>query len=76
VDIYRYYPGLPAASVRVEPDPAYHNALAVLLDDFCALLEVRKTRLIQRGWLKEKQPEVEDSLGVSDADVDAILEVR
>lgn len=74
VDIVSYYPGLPEAMIRVERDEEFIALLAAGLKTFCDLLDARREKLAQRGWLAEQRetPE-EDWLGVSQEDVDLIV---
>jgi hypothetical protein len=76
VDICSYHPEMPQAIVRVERDEKYIELLATALDSFCELLGAKRRMLTEQGLIKPPTaaPETtDDSLGVSDEDVDQIL---
>ena len=51
VDWYSYYPELPPVIIRVERDEAYLEKLAQYMADFFTLLESKKARLIELGYI-------------------------
>jgi hypothetical protein len=77
VDVMSYFPGLPSVILRVEPIEKYQAALQEHISVFVDALEEAKIALLKRyGYFRRKPEQFEDPLGVSDQDVDAILESR
>jgi len=77
VDIISCYPGLPDIVVRVPRDEEFIAELQGHLDYLCATVEALMVRLADMGYTPaeashQTQPD-EDWLGVSDADVEALL---
>lgn len=76
-DLVSNHRRLPMVVVRVYPNVTFlaklEQALATFVHDLAMLTDEAK----QRGWLKPKQPMVvEDGLGITDADVEALLASR
>ena len=82
VDLTSYHPELPPCIVRVKRDEEYIAKLRVVLEAFCETLILVRTKLeaaygpFPRIVLPADRPAPPDTLGVSDEDVEAILEAR
>jgi len=78
VDIFSFCPRMPSAELRVYRDEAFIKLLAAGLDAFVASLAAAVELIRERGWLNppEVPQYVEDPLGITDADVDAIIAAR
>ena len=81
VDLVSYHPELPLVITRVERDEDYIALLSKTLDSFCEQMAAHCEALqSQYGTFPEPPAEVatpeEDHLGVTDEDLDAILQAR
>jgi len=76
-DSVSYFPGLPQALIRHTRDEECIGKLREQLDVFLEALAKRVEEITKRGWLKAEEPEAKeegmDWLGITDADIDAIL---
>lgn len=73
-DLVSNFRGFPLVVVRVYPNPAFLDLLQRSLNDFCYALQCLTETARERGWYKPTQPQVvEDGLGITDADVDALI---
>lgn len=73
VDILSYHPEMPEAIIRVERNEEFLKVLDAALKDFLAVLDVRRSKIEARGWIKKIAPvEKFDWLGISQADLDAM----
>jgi len=69
-EIVSYHPEMPEAIIRVERHEEFLKILDAALKDFLSVLDVRRTKLEARGWIKDITPEEKrDWLGISDADL-------
>jgi hypothetical protein len=78
VDLISYHPEMPLVIYRVERDDKYIGLLASALDVFVPLLRQTRQRLEEEyGAFPDNEPmnpgPEDDGLGITDADVDAIL---
>ena len=76
-DLMSYHPELPAVILRVERDAKYISILQTALETFVEQVRAMRAQLEEKYGpfpdLTPKREVVEDNLGVSDADVDAML---
>ncbi len=77
-DVAAYCPGFPMSIIETGRDDAYIEKLAVALDTFNQYLQEAKSDWTKRfgEFGKAALPALEDHLGVSDADLDLIMERR
>lgn len=69
VDIISYHPEMPEAIIRVHRNEEFLKVLAEELKKFLDVLDVRRTKIQARGWIKEIGKPIErDWLGITDAD--------
>jgi len=76
-DAVSYYPGMPQALIRHTRDEEFIGKLREQLDVFLEALAKGVEEIAKRGWLKADEPEAKeegmDWLGITDADIEAIL---
>lgn len=75
VDIISFYPGLPDVVIHVERDEEFIGLLKVLLVELCGLIDSHMERLARMGYEPPApdEDEAEDPLGITEADMAAIL---
>lgn len=75
VDIISYHPELPEAIIRVTRNEEFLKVLHSELQDFLAVLDMRRTVIERNGWIKPASQPVEkfDWLGITNDDLEAIL---
>ena len=85
VDLVSYHPELPIVITRVERDEEYIALLAKVLDEFCQQIAKQREQLEAKYGAfpgppkdepKLQRPPADDGWGITDADVDMILESR
>lgn len=74
VDIVSHCPGLPDAIVHVERDEEFIAALAAAVNELLMLVDVYMTKLANAGWEPKPKEVPQDWLGVTDADIEALLQ--
>lgn len=73
-DLVSNFRGFPMVVVRVYPNPVFLARLERELDAFSLELARAEVLAMASGWYRPQQPVVvEDGLGITDADVDALL---